>query len=152
MARIQSGAAPDPITAEIIIHSLRAITEELEVNLTRTSFSPLVYEYKDYAIGVVDAAGGLVAQAQGGLPIFLADIGGPLPGVLEAHPLDSFEPGDAIITNDPETCGQHLNNVNMYMPVFADGKVQAFIAVRPHWSDVGEIGRASCRERVFRAV
>lgn len=144
MASPQATPKTDPITAEIIIHSLRAITEELEVNLTRTSFSPLVYEYKDYAIGVVSASGGLIAQAQGGLPIFLADIGGPLPGVLEAHPLDSFAPGDAVITNDPETCGQHLNNVNMYMPVFADGKVQAFIAVRPHWSDLGGKVLGSC--------
>jgi len=136
--------APDPITAEIITHSLRAITEELEVNLTRTSFSPLVYEYKDYAVGVVSASGELIAQSQGGLPIFLADIGGPLPSVLECHPLETFEPGDAVITNDPGACGQHLNNVNMYMPVFADGAVVAFIAVRPHWSDVGGKVLGSC--------
>lgn len=144
MSTVSGHTEVDPIVAEIIGHSLRAVTEELEANLARTSFSPLVYEYKDYAIGVVSASGELVCQSQGGLPVFLADIGGPLPSVLEAHPLDSFLPGDAVITNDPAACGQHLNNVNMYMPVFSDDEVIAFVAVRPHWSDVGGKVLGSC--------
>ncbi len=129
----------DPITFEVIDFLLRAIASELETNLTRTSFSLMIYEYKDFAVGIVAADGQLICQGTGGLPIFLADIGAPLKSVLEAHPIETIRPGDAFVTNDPDASGQHLNNVTMYTPVFDDdGKTLiAFITVRAHWTDIG---------------
>lgn len=138
----------DPISAEVIRHSLRAITDELETNLTRTAFSPLIYEYKDFAVGIVAADGRLICQGPGGLPIFLADLGGPLRSVLEHHPLAGLAPGDALITNDPAACGQHLNNVNMYLPVFFDGCPVAFVGVRAHWTDVGGMALGSSLQNI----
>lgn len=130
----------DPITFEVIDFLLRAIAGELETNLTRTSFSLMIYEYKDFAVGIIGADGQLICQGTGGLPIFLADIGAPLKSVLEAHPIETIRPGDAFITNDPIASGQHLNNVTMYTPVFDenDGLI-AFITVRAHWTDIGGI-------------
>jgi N-methylhydantoinase B len=129
----------DPITFEVIDFLLRAIASELETNLTRTSFSLMIYEYKDFAVGIVAADGQLICQGTGGLPIFLADIGAPLKSVLEAHPIETIRPGDAFVTNDPEASGQHLNNVTMYTPVFSenDEALIAFITVRAHWTDIG---------------
>jgi N-methylhydantoinase B len=129
----------DPITFEVIDFLLRAIASELETNLTRTSFSLMIYEYKDFAVGIVAADGQLICQGTGGLPIFLADIGAPLKSVLEAHPIETIRPGDAFVTNDPEASGQHLNNVTMYTPVFGenDKDLIAFITVRAHWTDIG---------------
>lgn len=130
---------PDPITFEVIDFLLRAIASELETNLTRTSYSLMIYEYKDFAVGIVAADGQLICQGTGGLPIFLADIGAPLKSVLDAHPIETIRPGDAFVTNDPEASGQHLNNVTMYTPVFGkdDKELIAFITVRAHWTDIG---------------
>jgi N-methylhydantoinase B len=135
----QSRMRVDPITFEVIDFLLRAIASELETNLTRTSYSLMIYEYKDFAVGIVAAGGQLICQGTGGLPIFLADIGAPLKSVLDAHPIETIRPGDAFVTNDPEASGQHLNNVTMYTPVFGDnGKsLIAFITVRAHWTDIG---------------
>lgn len=135
----QSKLRTDPITFEVIDFLLRAIASELETNLTRTSYSLMIYEYKDFAVGIVAADGQLICQGTGGLPIFLADIGAPLKSVLEAHPIDTIRPGDAFVTNDPEASGQHLNNVTMYTPVFGenDNELVAFITVRAHWTDIG---------------
>ena len=121
----------DAITFEVVDFLLRAIASELETNLTRTSYSLMIYEYKDFAVGIVAADGQLICQGTGGLPIFLADIGAPLKSVLEAHPIETIRPGDAFITNDPEASGQHLNNVTMYTPVFDDdsNELIAFITV-----------------------
>jgi len=129
----------DPITFEVIDFLLRAIASELETNLTRTSYSLMIYEYKDFAVGIVAADGQLICQGTGGLPIFLADIGAPLKSVLESHPIETIKPGDAFVTNDPEASGQHLNNVTMYTPVFGedDKDLIAFITVRAHWTDIG---------------
>lgn len=136
---IQSRTPVDPIAFEVIDFLLRAIASELETNLTRTSYSLMIYEYKDFAVGIIAADGQLICQGTGGLPIFLADIGAPLKSVLEAHPIETMRPGDAFVTNDPEASGQHLNNVTMYTPVFGDdGKsLIAFITVRAHWTDIG---------------
>jgi N-methylhydantoinase B len=135
----QSKGHTDPITFEVIDFLLRAIASELETNLTRTSYSLMIYEYKDFAVGIVAADGQLICQGTGGLPIFLADIGAPLKSVLEAHPIETIRPGDAFVTNDPEASGQHLNNVTMYTPVFGENgeDLIAFITVRAHWTDIG---------------
>ena len=42
----------NPITAEIIRHGLLSIPNQIDTNITRTAFSPLIYEYKDYAVGI----------------------------------------------------------------------------------------------------
>ena len=46
----------DPITLEVVRHSFVAITEEAAIDLTRTAYSPLIYEYRDFP-----AAGGLAS-------------------------------------------------------------------------------------------
>ena len=38
----------DPIMLEVIRSLLVAIMDECEINLSRTAFSPIVYEVKDY--------------------------------------------------------------------------------------------------------
>jgi N-methylhydantoinase B len=63
----------DPITAEMIVHCLCAIPNLVDKDVTRTAFSFLISEYKDYATGIVDADGRLIAQCKGGLPIFCAN-------------------------------------------------------------------------------
>ena len=46
----------DPITLEVIRHGLSSAACQVDANITRTAFSPYIYEYKDYAVGLVDAA------------------------------------------------------------------------------------------------
>jgi N-methylhydantoinase B len=136
------GAAGSPITAEIIRHSLLAIPNQIDVNITRTAYSPLIYEYKDYAVGIVDPEGRLVAQCQGGIPIFMANaLGIAVRDGLRVHGREGIRPGDVFVCNHSSVLGQHLNNVVMYTPVFdeADGEstLVAFMAVLVHWIDVG---------------
>ena len=67
----------DPITLEVIRHGIISICDQIDANMTRTAFSPYIYEYKDYAVGFVSAAGDLLAQSTGGMPVFVADsVGG----------------------------------------------------------------------------
>ena len=63
----------DPVTLEVIRHGIVSITDQIDANITRTAFSPYIYEYKDYAVGIVGAAGELIAQCTGGMPVFVAD-------------------------------------------------------------------------------
>ncbi len=129
----------DPVKLEIIGTALQSIPDLIEADITRTAFSPLIYEYKDYAVGLVDAQGCAIALAQHGLPGFLTNILGlAVRDGLKIYGADAIEPGDAIISNHAATVGQHLNNVVMYTPIFgAGGRLLAFMAVNVHWIDIG---------------
>src|SRR5258705_12490608 len=65
--------AIDPITLEVIRHGLVSITNQIDANIKRTAFSPYIYEYNDFAVGLVGAEGQLIAQCTGGMPPFLSD-------------------------------------------------------------------------------
>jgi len=135
----------DPITLEIIRHQLVAIPNQIERNIERTAFSPLIYEYKDYAVGLVDPGGRLVAQSRGSLPIFVANALGT--GVREGLSVlgaDNIHTQDVVITNTAAWLGQHLNNVVAYTPIRHAGELIGFFAVLVHWVDIGGQVPGSC--------
>ena len=128
----------DPITAQIIRHRLLAIPKQIELNITRTAYSPLIYETKDYAVGLVDADGNLICESGGGIPLFVAGaLGVGVRDGLAVHGRDGIKPGDVLISNHAGTLGQHLNNVIMYTPVFVAGNLVGFMAIIVHWVDIG---------------
>ena len=76
----------------------------------------------------------------GGLPTFLADLGVAVEDTflgLKRYGADGFAPGDVVVMNQGEVCGQHLNNVVVYAPCFHDGELAGFAANRAHWVDIG---------------
>jgi N-methylhydantoinase B len=139
----------DPITLEVVRHSLVAIMDEAEANLTRTAFSQIIREVKDYCVGMVSATGETIAQSRGSIPTFVADLGSPVLDGLAIYG-DDLHDGDIIITNYAGVCGQHLNNVVMYTPVFAEGQIAVFSALRTHWPDVGGVGLTTTSTEIFQ--
>ena len=138
----------DPITAEIVVHAISAIPNLIDKNITKTAFSPLVSEYKDYAVGIVDADGKLITQCKGGIPIFVANaLSAAVRDGLEIYGKSGLQTGDIVITNHAGTMGQHLNNVVMYTPIRrseGDDSLFGFMAIVMHWVDVGGIVVGSC--------
>ena len=125
----------DPISLEIITERLISVVREMRATVFRTARSVAIYEARDFSCGLFDSEGQVVAQSE--------DIGShvvPLPWSVRAA-LDEFAgdlaPGDLILMNDPYRGGTHLNDVTLIYPVFADGRLVFFPAVREHWADVG---------------
>jgi N-methylhydantoinase B len=136
----------DPITLQVIRHELVAIPNQIEKNIERTAFSPLVQEYKDYSVGFVDPEGRLVAQSRGSLPIFVANaLGAAVREGLAVHGVAGLQDGDILISNTAAVLGQHLNNVVAYTPVRVDGLLAGFFAVLVHWIDLGGAVPGSCQ-------
>lgn len=135
----------DPVRLEIIRTGLQSIPDLIEADLMRTAFSPLIYEYKDYAVGIVDVEGRSVSLARNGLPGFMTNVLGlAVRDGIATYGLDRIESGDMLITNHAGTMGQHLNNVIMYTPIHSDGRIVAFMAVNVHWIDIGGTYPGSC--------
>jgi N-methylhydantoinase B len=131
----------DPVTLEVIRHGIISICDQIDANMTRTAFSPYIYEYKDYAVGFVSAEGELLAQCTGGMPVFVADsVGMAVRDGLTIYGRANFHKGDVVVCNHAAVQGQHLNNTVMYTPVFAGrsgDELIGFFAVNCHWIDIG---------------
>jgi N-methylhydantoinase B len=118
-------------------NGLAHIANEMATVLRKTSYNMMIYEVRDYCVGIVDPEGDILSQNFGALPIFLADLGPAIVDGVRMHGRDGFQPGDVLIMNHPYVCGQHLNNVVVYTPFFYEGELVAFLAVRAHWIDIG---------------
>ena len=127
----------DPITVEVVRNAVNAYADEMATALCKSAYNMMIYEVRDFCCGLIDSEGRMISQNQGGLPIFLADLGIAVKDGIARYGLDGFAPGDVVIMNHGEVCGQHLNNIVIYAPCFHDGKVVAFAASRAHWVDIG---------------
>ena len=141
----------DPVTVEVIRRRLVAIADEVDVNITRTAFSPYIYEYKDYAVGIVDHRGDLICQCTAAMPVFVADVmRAAIQDGLDLYGADDLNDGDIVINNYAGVIGQHLNNMAMYTPIHVPDEsgratLIGFMVVVMHWIDVGgrDIGSTS---------
>lgn len=127
----------DPITLEVISSSLLAYADEMNNNFWRTSYSFMNYEMRDFAVGIIDHAGKIIIQSKFTHPAFTADLGFIVKAALEEIGDEGIDEGDIVLSNDPVSQGQHLNNVVVFTPLIVDGEIFGFPCIRAHWQDIG---------------
>lgn len=133
----------DPIELEILQNALTAAAAEMDVTMWRTSRSTIVREMLDYSTAIFDAEGFNVAQSAR-IPQHLNSMGFCLRTVVERFiPLEQWEDGDIIITNDPYCGGQHLPDIAAFRPVFHEGRRVAIVGTLCHHLDVGGMSPGS---------
>ncbi|MGB9726430.1 MAG: hydantoinase B/oxoprolinase family protein [Fervidicoccaceae archaeon] len=125
----------DLFTLEILKRNLVVAAEEMFYAFGRTAMSPVIYEVLDYAVGIADTRGELIAQAPG-VPGFSGVLDFVAKEVLQKFGGDLKE-GDIIASNVPYTSGTHLNDVSLAMPVFHKDELVAIVLNKGHWSEVG---------------
>jgi N-methylhydantoinase B len=128
----------DLFTLEIVKDALVAIGHEMFDAMIRTSMSPIVYETTDFAVGVTDARGNLIAQGNG-VTAFLATLDTAVQSSLQHYPeAGDLQPGDILIANIPyEGGGTHLSDVVILVPVFHGQRLIAWTVNKAHWTEVG---------------
>src|SRR3954469_14620225 len=135
--------AVDPVTLEVIRHGLVSITNQIDANIKRTAFSAYIYEYNDFAVGLTDADGKLIAQCTGGMPPFVADsVGMAVRDGLLIYGRERLHHGDVVLCNHAAVQGQHLNNTVMYTPIYAGAEratLIGFFAINVRWIEIGGI-------------
>src|SRR4051794_32304524 len=135
-ARVKE-AQLDPVTLEVIRNALPAISNEMAIDLQRTSYNMIIYEVRDFCTALVLPNGELVSQNVGGVSHFIADLGVMITDAMQRYQEEGFQPGDVLISNHQRVAGQHLNNVCIHMPYFYKGELLMWAIVRAHWIDVG---------------
>ena len=127
-------AAPSPITLELIKGALGAARSEMETLIGRTAMSPFIREKKDYFTAFLDAAGRLVVSTA------LTLAGNLVDAILEQYPADTMRDGDLYWYNDVYGSRGGVTQTNdtvFVMPVFAQGRLIAFVEAWGHLWDVG---------------
>ena len=138
------GNALDPITLEILYNGLRSITDETYIALMKSAYSTNIKERHDHSTAICDRNGRLVVQAENSLPIHLASMTGLMKCLLGKYSIEDIREGDIFVANDPHVAGgTHLPDINMAMPVFADGRLLGFVANLAHHADVGGMAPGS---------
>jgi N-methylhydantoinase B len=125
----------DPITLEVICEGLIAIVREMRATVIRASYSPVIWDMDDFSCALFDPQGQMIAQSEDHPGHVL-----PMPWSVRCAMEDfagDLHPGDVVLLNDAYRGGTHLNDVTMLYPLFDEGELLIFPAVRAHWSDVG---------------
>ena len=136
-SREKSSDRLDPITVEVVGSSLLAAADEMGENLVRSAFSTNVKERRDCSTAILDSSGGTIAQAAH-QPVHLGSMLGLVQAILSKFPENKLNPGDVFVANDPYSGGgTHLPDITLAAPVFAQGKLIAFVASCAHHAETG---------------
>ncbi|MDH3923246.1 MAG: hydantoinase B/oxoprolinase family protein [Xanthomonadales bacterium] len=137
------------IQSQILWNRLLAVVEEQAQILIRTAFSTTVREAGDLSAGVFDTRGRMLAQAVTGTPGHVNAMAASVGFFLQKYPVDSLQPGDVLLTNDPWYGTGHLNDFTVVTPVFLDDRAVALFASTSHVADVGGLGFGPDGRQVF---
>ena len=135
--RKETGQEIDALTLAVVRQKLLSVAEEIVETMVRTCFSPLLNQSRDLSAVVLDGTAQVVAQAER-TPIHM----GAMPFAVRAMAEDFREhigPDDVLMANDPYWGGSHLPDITLVKPVFREGRLRFWVAIRAHQSDTGGI-------------
>lgn len=126
-----------PADQAVIGQALMSAAREMGAKLYRSAFSPIVRDGKDASTGIMDASGAAVAQSDELIPVLVGSLSITLRNCMAAAPPETLGEGDFYITNHPYRGAHHLQDILVFMPVFAEGRIIAYAAAVAHHLDVG---------------
>ena len=135
----------DRILVSILQKRLKSITEEMSIAMARTTRSPILCEAKDFVTGLYDYKGDMLEQKEN-LPILAFSLQPVCKYIIDYFGGDIHD-GDVILHNDVFSMGNQNNDVAAYKPIFFEGELVAWAAVKGHQADVGGNVRGSYNPR-----
>jgi N-methylhydantoinase B len=109
---------------------------EIGTTVHRTAYSEQAREGQDFSVAVFDAHGRMVAQGPYS-PGHMGAMSAAVRNALAAHPVETLQPGDAILLNDPLLGSGHFPDFFITQPSFHDGRLIGFAVNIVHHTDVG---------------
>ena len=125
----------DPILMSVFARTFRSITDEMSASVVKTTRSPILCEAKDFVTGLYDAKGNMLEQTEN-LPILAFSLAPVCKHIVEYFG-DDIHDGDVIFHNDVFSFGNQNNDVAVYKPIFFEGQLVAWSAVKGHQADIG---------------
>ena len=125
----------DPILLSVYANTFKSITDEMSIVVEKSTRSPILCEAKDFVTGLYDAQGNMLEQTEN-LPILAFSLAPVCRYLLEYFGDEIYE-GDVIFHNDVFSYGNQNNDVAVFRPIFFEGVLTAWTAVKGHQADIG---------------
>ncbi|MEV1246238.1 hydantoinase B/oxoprolinase family protein [Nonomuraea sp. NPDC050022] len=145
-------SALDPIGLEVRWDRLAAATDEAASTMLRTAFSTIIRESNDYTVVLMDRGGRTIAESRAGIPAFAALMSSLTHLVLRRFPIESWQDGDCVITNDPWIATGHLPDIAMITPVFHRGSLVGFAGTAAHSPDIGGVATLGATDLLAEGI
>jgi N-methylhydantoinase B len=130
----------DPVTFAVVRSALAAAASEMATVFKRTTMLPVIYEYNDFGMSVYDDRLNLIADAPG-LPLFIGSLDFCVGRTLEEiGGAERLVPGDVLLTNHPYLTAGQPADAAVIEPIFHEGALIGYGALRAHMGDVGAKG------------
>lgn len=135
MSKVTKKSDIDPILLSVFARAFKSITDEMSISLEQTARSPILCEAKDFVTGLYDGEGRMLEQTEN-LPILAFSLAPVCKYIIEYFEGD-FKEGDVIFHNDVFSMGNQNNDVAAFRPIFFEGQLVAWTAVKGHQADIG---------------
>jgi len=125
----------DPVSYEVIRHSLWNINQEHAAVLENLAVSTIVLETRDLSTAILTETGEILAFGSG-----VSDMAGWFDLVakyLIEHKGERLAPGDIWLVNDPWIGAVHQPDVTLAAPLFHEGELFCWLVNAAHQNDVG---------------
>lgn len=126
----------DFVSMNIIESSMISICREMGITLMKTSYSTIFNEALDFTCAIASPDGEMWAVAEfcpaqiGGMPLIIRSS-------LQEIPLNTIDPGDVLVHNDPYRGGLHTPEHTLFCPVYVGDELVAFTVAIGHVAEVG---------------
>jgi N-methylhydantoinase B len=127
----------DQITVEVIRNYLISAAHEMERNLMRTSYNTIIYEIRDFGLGIYDNRCRMLAESPG-LAVFTRGNDYGIQKTVEFVGEENIRPGDLMLTSYPYWSSAHPLDVLAVSPIFYKGELIGYTAIKQHWLDLGQ--------------
>lgn len=125
----------DPILLSVYARAFKSIADEMSISVQQSTRSPILCEAKDFVTGLYDAEGNMLEQMEN-LPILAFSLAPVCKYIIDYYAGDINE-GDVFFHNDVFSMGNQNNDVAVYKPIFFEGNLVAWSAVKGHQADIG---------------
>src|SRR5437773_459410 len=130
-------ASLDPITFAVVRNTLLSAAREMFSVFKRTTMLPVLYESNDFGMSIYDDRLNLIAEAPG-LPLFVGSLDHCIAKTLEdMGGQEALQEGDVLVNNHPYLTAGHPADMVLIEPIFCDGRIVGFGALRAHMGDLG---------------
>jgi N-methylhydantoinase B/oxoprolinase/acetone carboxylase alpha subunit len=124
------------MTLSLVNNYMANVCREMGIAMMRTSYSPIFNESLDFSTVMFNARAELVSQADF-VPSMVGAITFAASWTIKELGVESFEPGDVVVHNDPYRGGCHIPEHMFIKPVFHDDEIFGFVANYAHVTEIG---------------
>jgi N-methylhydantoinase B len=133
---VSASATLDPITVEVVRSFYQSTARQMRSTLVRAAFNPVIYEMIDFSVGIYTRDAELIAEGPG-IPLFMGTLTFAIRSVVKHLGIDNIHDGDVLLSTYPYWTGSHPQDAVIIRPIFAEGRVFGYTAVKAHWTDLG---------------